>query len=426
MLLYCVLALAAAATGGCCTRTPPKAVNARIYGQSFSSKGRKNTAGQALALAASAFNAGNSSVDAAAPRSGKRLAYCVTGQARGFNPVRELGRALAGGDDVDVFAVIEANCMPHFCSGDVRGRINRWLHEERVERANAIITVNGTYAASSSMDARSSSVGAIAEPPSVHGCTLRQDMRRAHHNWPSTFWHQQMRAQQCFRMVKEAEARRGVPYDWVVRARPEFASDCVCPPASRPLSPSRIYSIDACNIREKAPLLCDAFWLVPRRWADVVFNAVDGWADCGAYKSRFPCHDPSGLAPECMLTAWLVDHGIPRSAFGDGTELRELGIVRNYGKRTTQETLLCNGLCKREGADCSMKARRLCERAARAESASRYGSKKGRGTRAISTGVRKQRLLNPQRHLSRSNLRRRDATRGSFHKQFSVGQDCVA
>ena len=165
MLLYCVLALAAAATGGCCTRTPPKAVNARIYGQSFSSKGRKNTAGQALALAASAFNAGNSSVDAAAPRSGKRLAYCVTGQARGFNPVRELGRALAGGDDVDVFAVIEADCMPHFCSGDVLGRIKRWLHEEGVERA--IITVNGTYAASSSMEARSSNVGVFAEPPSV-------------------------------------------------------------------------------------------------------------------------------------------------------------------------------------------------------------------------------------------------------------------
>ena len=72
---------------------------------------------------------------------------------------------------------------------------------------------------------------------------------------------------------------------------------------------------------------------MPRQWADVVFNAVDGWTDCGAYTARFPCHEPSGLAPECMLTAWLVDHGIPRSAFGAGTELRELGIVRNYWKR---------------------------------------------------------------------------------------------
>ena len=166
-------------------------------------------------------------------------------------------------------------------------------------------------------------------------------MKEVAPNWPSTFWHQQMRAQQCFRMVKAAEARRGVRYDWVVRARPEFASSCVCPP-SRPLSPSRIYSIDSCNIRPLAPLLCDAFWLVPRQWADVVFNAVDGWADCGAYKSRFPCHESSGLAPECMLTAWLVDHGIPRSAFGEGAELRELGIVRDYEKRQPKETTICH------------------------------------------------------------------------------------
>ena len=328
---------ARAATDACCTRTPPRAVKARIYDQSFTSLSRRNTAGQAAALVASAYLAGNSSVDA--PRFGNtRLAYCVTGQARGLNPVRELGRALVGGHDVDVFAVIEADCMPHFCSGDVLGRVKRWLDEERVVRA--IITVNGTYVASSSTDARSPNIGVYAESPSVHGCTLRQDMKRAHPHWPSTFWHQQMRSQQCFRMVKAAEARRGVSYDWIVRARPEFASSCVCPP-SRPLSPSRIYSIDACNIREKAPLLCDAFWLVPRQWADVVFNAVDGWMDCGAYKSRFPCHDPSGLAPECMLTAWLVDHGIPRSAFGEGTELRELGIVRDY-RRKQPETFYCN------------------------------------------------------------------------------------
>ena len=118
---------------------------------------------------------------------------------------------------------------------------------------------------------------------------------------------------------------------------------------------------------------------MPRQWADVVFNAVDGWADCGAYKTRFPCHEPSGLAPECMLTAWLVDHGIPRFAFGEGTQLRELGIVRDYKKRQPG-TLLCH-----------LAPRRLSECAARAKNASR--SKKGRGKEAIfSTGVGKQRL----------------------------------
>ena len=156
-------------------------------------------------------------------------------------------------------------------------------------------------------------------------------MKRAHPNWPSTFYHQQMRAQQCMGLVRNAEAMRGVRYNWVVRARPEFSAPCVCPPG-QPLSQMHIYSIDACNIREKGPLLCDAFWVVPRRWVNVAFNAVNGWTDCSAYRSLFPCHEPSGLAPECMLTAWLVDNGIPRSAFGKDTELRELGVVRNYVK----------------------------------------------------------------------------------------------
>ena len=90
-------------------------------------------------------------------------------------------------------------------------------------------------------------------------------MKRAHPNWPSTFYHQQMRAQQCLGMIRDAEARRGVCYDWVARARPEFATGCACPPR-QPLSPSRLYSIDVCNIRKKGPMLCDAFWLVPRQW----------------------------------------------------------------------------------------------------------------------------------------------------------------
>jgi hypothetical protein len=165
-------------------------------------------------------------------------------------------------------------------------------------------------------------------------------MKRAHPNWPSTFYHQQLRAQQCLGLVRNAEAARGARYDWVVRSRPEFTATCVCPPIE-PLSPRRIYSIDACNIRRKGPLLCDAFWAVPRRWADVVFNAVDGWTDCAAYRSRFPCHEPSGVAPECMLTAWLVDNGIPRSAFGEHTELRELGIVGQYVKRQPR-MVYCN------------------------------------------------------------------------------------
>tara|TARA_X000001036_G_scaffold276878_1_gene257170 strand:+ start:2365 stop:3045 length:681 start_codon:yes stop_codon:yes gene_type:complete len=205
---------------------------------------------------------------------------------------------------------------------------------------NAIITVNSTPITTVGTAPSFSNAGTYAEPPPVPGCAARQAMKRAHPNWPSTFYHQQMRAQQCLGLVRNAEARRGARYTWVVRARPEFAALCVCPP-SRPLSPMRIYSIDACNIREKGPLLCDAFWVVPRRWVHIVFNAVNGWTDCAAYRSLFPCHEPSGMAPECLLTAWLVDNGIARGAFGKDTELRELGIVRNYLK-VQPEMVYCN------------------------------------------------------------------------------------
>lgn len=310
----------------CCETLLPRAVNARVYNQSFSSLGVRTTDAQAASLEESSFLARGASrpVGAIARTS---LAFCVVGQARGFNPVRPLGKALNGGGVVDVFAVIELDCMPHTCAQNALARTKHWMRSQRVR--NAIITVNNTPV--SGATTWFSRAGRYMEAPLVPGCAVRQKMKRAHPNWPSTFYHQQMRAQQCLGMIKNEEQARAARYDWVVRARPEFVARCVCPPR-QPLSPMRIYSIDACNIREKGPLLCDAFWLVPRQWVDVVFNVVNGWKDCASYRSRFPCHEPSGLAPECLLTAWLVDNGIPRSAFGEGTELREIGIVQDYVK----------------------------------------------------------------------------------------------
>ena len=312
----------------CCKPRLPRMVDARVYNQSFSSLGVRTTDAQAASLVESSFLARGASqpVGAIARTS---LAFCVVGQARGFNPVRSLGEALGGGGVVDVFAVMELDCTPHTCAQNALARTRRWIRSQRVR--DAIITVNSTPVSTIGSAGWFSRAGRYAEPPLVPGCAARQRMKRAHPNWPSTFYHQQMRAQQCLGMVETAEATRRARYDWVVRARPEFVARCVCPP-SQPLSPMHIYSIDACNIRKKGPLLCDAFWLVPRQWVDVVFNAVNGWMDCAAYRSRFPCHEPSGLAPECMLTGWLVDNGIPRGAFGADTELRELGIVRNYVK----------------------------------------------------------------------------------------------
>jgi len=322
----------------CCKTHQPKAVNARVYSQSFSSLRVRTTASQAASLVESSYLASGPprAVGVGALSS---LAFCVVGQARGFNPVRPLGRALSGGGEVDVFAVIELDCRPHTCTGNVLGRTRHWMRSQRVR--NALITVNGTSISTvGTAPSWFSKAGTYADPPPVAGCAARQEMARAHPNWPSSFYHQQRRAQQCMQLVKNAEVLRGVRYNWVVRARPEFAASCVCPPR-QPLSPARIYSVDACNIREKGPLLCDAFWVVPRRWANVVFSAVNGWKNCDAYRSRFPCHEPSGLAPECMLTAWLVDNGIPRSAFGKDTELRELGIVKSYGK-TQPGMVYCN------------------------------------------------------------------------------------
>lgn len=322
----------------CCQTVLPKAVKARVYNQSFSFPHVRTTDAQAASLVESSFLTRGASrpVRAVAPSS---LAVCVVGQARGFGPVRPLGRALIGGGEVDVFAVIELDCRPHTCTGNVLARTRHWMRSQRVR--NAIITVNNTPISTvSTAAAWFSRAGTYAEPPPVPGCAARQAMKRAHPNWPSTFYHQQTRAQQCMGLVRNAEVMRGARYNWVVRARPEFAATCVCP-LRQPLSPMRIYSIDVCNIREKGPLLCDAFWVVPRRWTNIVFNAVDGWTDCSAYRALFPCHEPSGVAPECMLTAWLVDNGIPRSAFGKDTELRELGVVRIYSK-TQAGLVYCN------------------------------------------------------------------------------------
>ncbi len=312
----------------CCKLHLPQKVDARVYNQSFLSLGVRTNNAQAASLEESSFVTRNApqQVSVAARTS---LAFCVVGQARGFNPVRVLGKALNGGGLVDVFAVIELDCMPHTCAPNALARTKRWIRSQRVR--NAIITVNNTPISTIGTRTWFSKAGRYAEAPLVPGCAARERMRRVHPNWPSTFYHQQMRAQQCLGMVRSEEAARGARYDWVVRARPEFVAKCVCP-SRQPLSSMHIYSIDVCNIQRKSPLLCDAFWLVPQQWVDVVFNAVNGWTDCDAYSSRFPCHEPSGLAPECMLTAWLVDNGIPRSAFGEGTELRELGIVRNYAK----------------------------------------------------------------------------------------------
>ena len=310
------------------------------YHNGFSAVNQKTTERQANELVSSASVARNAS-PAAGPAAPQRVAYCVFGQARGFHRPAFLTSLMdglfgVGMSSVDVFAVIDADCQPHLCTGNVQGRMDHWL--QRVRPVRAIITGNDSRLA------RTEGIGLEAAPPVDRSlCGENWKSMWTHH--ASTFWHQQMRAQQCFRMVQEEERRRRRRYDWVIRARPEFEARCVCPMQAPP-SPSRIYSYDSCRATQKAPVLCDAFFAVPRRWADVVFNAVDGWGDCHAYRARFPCHAPEGLMPECLLSTWLVDHGVPRSAFGEGTELQALGVVRGLQVRHADSVKSHKTLCK--------------------------------------------------------------------------------
>lgn len=268
-----------------------------------------------------------------------RVAYCVAGQARSLVLPREQHVRPGGGSlfgrtaKVDVFAVLDAGCAPHVCLGDVNGRIAKWIEEARPVRS--LVSGNATSAAAWA--------GKFELPPQPRRCDDTPESRAGRRMAPhhaSSFWHQHDRLRQCFAMVREEEKRRGVRYDWVVRSRPDFRPHCVCPQPAL-LSPSRIFSIDLCSVRQKAPLLCDAFWAVPRRWASIAFSAAAGWSDCGAYRSRYPCHMPT-LSPECLLTAWLVDHGIPRRAFGSGTELAELGVVRGWQQLGGHRQLITN------------------------------------------------------------------------------------
>ena len=142
---------------------------AGLYNQSFSSLNVRTTDAQAAALVESSFVARDASrpVGAAARTS---LAFCVIGQARGFNPVRPLGKVLSRGGVVDVFAVIELDCMPHTCAKNALARTKRWAQSQRVR--NAIITVNNTPI--SAVGATTSGSREPAGTRSRHPCPVAQ------------------------------------------------------------------------------------------------------------------------------------------------------------------------------------------------------------------------------------------------------------
>ena len=153
----------------CCKTSWPSVDQPRVYNQSFSSLNVRTTDAQAAALVESSFVARDASrpVGAAARTS---LAFCVIGQARGFNPVRPLGKVLSRGGVVDVFAVIELDCMPHTCAKNALARTKRWAQSQRVR--NAIITVNNTPI--SAVGATTSGSREPAGTRSRHPCPVAQ------------------------------------------------------------------------------------------------------------------------------------------------------------------------------------------------------------------------------------------------------------
>lgn len=97
--------------------------------------------------------------------------------------------------------------------------------------------------------------------------------------------------------------------------------------AASDLTSNFIYSYDQCASMRIGPEkkshgpLCDLMYSVPRKWSDTVFSAVNGWSICRSMDDNIPCHHDNltvhgheghihGTASQCMLTAWLMDHGI--------------------------------------------------------------------------------------------------------------------
>ena len=93
------------------------------------------------------------------------------------------------------------------------------------------------------------------------------------------------------------------------------------------LSPIYIAAFDHCGImrlgdnKDYGPL-CDYMYSVPRKWTDIVFSAVNSWSVCRSDEDKIPCHHANltvpktaeghnlGSASQCLLTGWLMDHGI--------------------------------------------------------------------------------------------------------------------
>ncbi len=235
------------------------------------------------------------------------IAHCVSGQLRTLHTsIREVDRLFAR--SVDLFALLDTNCQPGICF-DAQKRIDAWAS---VVRPRVLRVLS---------DAQNASGATADVPPDT--CNLRISRHYA-----AAFWHQHMKENMCFQLVQRYERTHRLAYEWYIHSRPDFDFHSV---HLNPVWNSRRIYYLGCYVSavsQRAPLLCDAFWIAHRRYAKLMFQAVHAWNNCRSLSYNLPCHQPNGDAPECLFTSWLVSHNLSRSMWNSSGDLEQLGLLQ--------------------------------------------------------------------------------------------------
>lgn len=255
-----------------------------------------------------------------------RYAFCVAGQIRSFSRTQESIRTELVdkfGDPRavvrDLFLVLDPHCTEvhehavtanrEYCDGTVDARaVRRWKPKLRWKDIRIFdVPYN-----------RSESI--VPENDCNREEGVRQIPTREKY-YDSSYYHMHLKQGMCYELVKRYERRVGVRYDWIVSTRPDRAWKHAY---TGELDPEFVYTIDDCNVLDKGPLICDAVYVVPRAYGDVVYAAKDQIGRCvdldtngnhTSIESYPPCHvkewtSRDGTPPECLFSAYLTDAGL--------------------------------------------------------------------------------------------------------------------
>ncbi|KAK3263635.1 hypothetical protein CYMTET_27575 [Cymbomonas tetramitiformis] len=283
--------------------------------------------------------------------SAPRYAFCVAGQIRSFSRTHESIRAELVdkfGDPRavarDLFLVLDPHCTEvhgrvlgdrQYCDGTLNARVvRRWKRRLRWKvRASTYwkwripcVWAFNVPSFPSTQDMRvfdvpyNNSESIVPE----NGCDRDGDGRRIPTRdkyYDSSYYHLHLKQQLCYELVKRSEARVGSTYDWIVSTRPDRSWSHAY---TGELDSQFIYTIDDCDVLNKGPLICDAVYVVPRQYADVVYAAKNQIHRCIALDADAnetnigdypPCHlkewtSKDGTPPECLFSAYLASVGL--------------------------------------------------------------------------------------------------------------------